>query len=90
MTMLMGFRLVVQNRGAAGLVRLEGGWWGTEDPSRMDRRFGVKIGVMEGGLFPIIKTQKKGLAGGFIRQSLCCFPWGPQWELEDHYSAEAH
>lgn len=29
----------------------------TEDPKRMDRRFGVRMGVMEGGLFPVIKKK---------------------------------
>lgn len=66
---------------------------GAEDPERMDRRFGVKTGVLEGGLFPVIikkKPPKKGLARAFIRWSLCCFPWGPQWDMGDGYSADAH
>lgn len=76
-----GFGLIVQRRGA-GVGQVGGRSAGTEDPKRMDRRFGVRMGVMEGGLFPVIKnSQKKGLARAFIRWSLCCFPWGLQWEL---------
>lgn len=79
------------SEGELVVVRLEGGQQGTEDPRRIDRRFGVKMGVMEGGLYPIIKKlQKKGLATASIQWSLCCFPWGPQWELGACYSAEAH
>jgi len=85
-----GFGLRVERRGA-GAGQVGGRSAGTEDPRRMDRRFGVKMGVMEGGLFPIIKKlQKKGLARAFIRCSLCYFPWGLQWGLGDCYSAEAH
>lgn len=53
-----GFGLIVQ-RGAAGAGQVGGRSAGTEDPRRMDRRFGVKMGVMEGGLFPIIKNSKR-------------------------------
>lgn len=53
-----GFGLIVQRRGA-GAGHIGGRSAGTEDPRRMDRRFGVKMGVMEGGLFPIIKNSKR-------------------------------
>lgn len=54
-----GFGLLVQRRGAgAGQIRV-GGSAGMEDPRRMGRRFGVKMGMMEGGLFPIIKNSKR-------------------------------
>lgn len=53
-----GFGLVVQRRGA-GVDRVGGRSVGTDDSRRLDRIFGVKIGVMEGGLYPIIKTPKE-------------------------------
>lgn len=64
---------------------------GTDDPGRMDWRYGVRMGVTEGGLFQVIKKLlKEGLAGAIIRWSLCCFPWSLQWQLGDRCSAEAH
>lgn len=36
----------------------------TQDPKRMDRRFGVRTGVMEGGLFPVIKKPEKRESSG--------------------------
>lgn len=53
-----GFGPIVQKR-AAGVGQVGGRSTGTEDPRKMDRRFGVKMGVMEGGLFPIIKNSKR-------------------------------
>lgn len=41
----------------------EGRLAGTGDPRRMDRRFGVKTGMMEGGLFPVIKKTPKERSG---------------------------
>lgn len=85
-----GFVLIVQRRGA-GAGQVGGRSAKTEEPKRMDRRFGVRMGVMEGGLFSAIKNSKKrALAWAFIRWRLCCFPWGLQWELGDYCSAEAH
>lgn len=51
-----GFGLIVQGAGAG---QVGGRSVGTEDPRRMDRRFGVRMGVMEGGLFPVIKNSPK-------------------------------
>lgn len=56
MTMLMG--LDSEKRGA-GVGQVGGRSVGTEDPRKMDSRFGVKMGVMEGGLFPIIKKNSQ-------------------------------
>lgn len=53
-----GLGLRVERRGA-GVGQVGGRSGGTEDPRRIDRRFGVKMGVMEGGLFPIIKNAKE-------------------------------
>lgn len=52
------FGLVLQ-RGGAGAGQVGGRSVGTEDPKRMDRRFAVKMGLMEGGLFPVIKNSKR-------------------------------
>lgn len=62
-----GFGLIVQIRGA-GVGQVGGRSAETEDPKRMDRRFGLRMGVMEGGLFPVIKKlpKKQGLARAFI------------------------
>lgn len=53
-----GFGLIVQRRGA-GVGQVGGRSAETEDPKRMDRRFGLRMGVMEGGLFPLIKKLPK-------------------------------
>lgn len=85
-----GFGLIVQRRGA-GAGQVGGRSVGTEDPRRMDRRIWGENGGDGGWPLPNNKKlQKKGLARAFIRWSLCCFPWGLQWELGDCYSAEAH
>ena len=49
------FGLVVQKRGCW----CWSGWREVGGDRRMDRRFGVKMGVMEGGLYPIIKNAKR-------------------------------
>lgn len=49
-----GFGSIVQ-RGGPGVGQVGGRSAETQDPKRMDRRFGVRTGVMEGGLFPVIK-----------------------------------
>lgn len=63
------FRSIVQRRGGPAVGQVGGRSAETQEPKRMDRRFGVRTGVMEGGLFPVIKKkQKKGraLAWAFI------------------------
>lgn len=49
-----GQGLVVQRRDA-GIGPVGGRSAGIEDPKRMDRRFGVKTGLVEGGLSSILK-----------------------------------
>lgn len=85
-----GFGLIVQRKGC---------WcwsgWREVGGDRGSKENGQEIWGENGGDggWPLPnnkKLQKKGLARAFIRWSLCCFPWGPQWELGDCYSAEAH
>lgn len=57
-----GFAFIVQRRGA-GVGQVGGRSAKTEEPKRMDRRFGMRMGVMEGGLFSAIKKLKKENSG---------------------------
>lgn len=58
-----GFGSIVQRGGGPAVGQIGGRSAETHDPNRMDRRFGVRTGVMEGGLFPVIKKKlKKGRA----------------------------
>lgn len=63
-----GFGLVVQRRDA-GIGPVGARSAGIEDPKRTDRRFGVKTGLVEGGLFSMLKKRllKKDPAGAFIK-----------------------
>lgn len=64
-----GFIVRVDGGGGPAVGQVGGRSAETQDPKRMDRRFGVRTGVMEGGLFPVIKKKlKKGraLARAFI------------------------
>lgn len=57
-----GFGSIVQRGGSPAVGQVGGRSAETQDPKKMDRRFGVRTGVMEGGLFPVIKKtgKKKG------------------------------
>lgn len=56
-----GFGSIVRGGGGPAVDQVGGRSAETQDPKRMDRRFGVRMGVMEGGLFPVIKKNwKKG------------------------------
>lgn len=58
-----GLGSIVQ-RGGPGVGQVGGRSAMTQDPKRMDRRFGVRTGVMEGGLFPVIKKTEKRESSG--------------------------
>lgn len=76
-----GFGLVVRRRGA-GVDQVGGRSMRTEDPKENGQEIWGENGGDGGWPLPNNKKlQKKGLARAFIRWSLCCFPWGPQWEL---------
>lgn len=58
-----GLGSIVQSRDP-GVGQVGGRSAKTQDPKRMDRRFGVRMGVMEGGLFPVIKKTEKRESSG--------------------------
>lgn len=69
-------RSIVQ-RGGPGVGQVGGRSAMTQDPKRMDRRFGVRTGVMKGGLFPVIKKNlKKGRALGLYLMELMLLSMG--------------